>query len=94
MREIANRSSLTVLPRKPFNEWASLYNELSEEDLAERLNQKHVYLIDWSYNEENIIDVLEPYYLEIFEYELSSWNSFEHEWPQNRDIRLFLNGLK
>ena len=90
MKEITNRSALTVLPRKPFNERTRLYNELTEEELEERLKQKHVYLIEWSYNEENISDVLEPYYREIFEYELSSWNSFEHEWPQNRDIRMFL----
>ena len=31
-----------------------------------------------------------PYSLEIFEYELSSGDVYDHEWPQNRDIKMFL----
>lgn len=90
MKEIANRSAITVLPKKPFNEWASRYNGLTEEELEERLSQRHIYLIDWFMNPVNIFDLLEPYYFEIFEYELSSWNVYDHEWPQNRDIKMFL----
>ena len=40
-------------------------------------------------NDEDIIDVLEPYYLKIFEYELLSWNGYKSEWPQNRSWELF-----
>ena len=89
MNEITNRSALIVLPKDPYKEWAKLYNEEPNEDLENRLKEKHVYLIDWTYDEE-IIDVLEPYYLKIFEYELLSWNGYKSEWPQNRSLELFL----
>ena len=89
MKEITNRSALIVCPKGPFKEWAKLYNESPTEDLEQRLKEKHVYLIDWTYDED-IIDVLEPYYLKIFECELLSWNGYKSEWPQNRSYELFL----
>ena len=88
MKEITNRSALIVLPKTPYKEWAKLYNEEPNEDLDNRLKEKHVYLIDWTYDED-IIDVLKPYYLKIFEYELLSWNGYKSEWPQNRSWELF-----
>ena len=88
MKEITNRSALFVIPKEPFKEWAKLYSESPMEDLNQRLSEKHVYLIEWSY-EEDIDDVLKPYYLEIFEYELLSWNSYKSEWPQKRSLELF-----
>ena len=90
MKEIANRSAITVLPKKPFNEWARHYNGLTEEELEERLSERHIYLIDWFMKPINIFYLLEPYWLGIFEHELSSWNFYDHEWPQNRDIKMFL----
>ena len=89
MKEITNRSALFVIPKEPYKEWAKIYNESPIEDLNQRLNEKHVYLVEWFY-EENIVDVLKPYYLEIFEYELLSWNGYKSEWPQNRSLELFL----
>lgn len=89
MKEITNRSAIIVCPRTPFVEWAKLYNESPLEDLERRLKEKHVYLIDWTY-EEGIIDVLEPCYLKIFEHELLSWNAYKNEWPQNRIYETFL----
>jgi hypothetical protein len=89
MKEITNRSALFIIPKKPFKEWAKFYSESPIEELDQRLSEKHVYLIEW-FHEEDIIDILEPYYIEIFEYELLSWNSYKSEWPQNRSIELFL----
>ena len=88
MKEITNRSALIVCPKGPFKEWAKIYNESPTEDLEQRLKEKHVYLIYWTYDED-IIDV-EPYYLKIFEYELLSWNGYKSEWPQNRSNESFL----
>jgi hypothetical protein len=89
MKEITNRSALFIFPKKPFKEWAKLYNESPIDDLDQRLSEKHVYLLEW-FHEEDIVDVLKPYYIEIFEFELLSWNSYKNEWPQNRSIELFL----
>jgi len=89
MKEITNRSAIIVYPRKPYIEWARTYNESPVETLEQRLNEKHVYLIDWSYEEE-IIDALAPYYQKIFEYELLIWNSYKNEWPQTRTYETFI----
>ena len=89
MKEITNRSAIIVLPRKPFVEWAKLYNESPPEDLEQRLEEKHVYLIKWTFEEE-IVDVLESYYIRIFERELFSWNTYKNEWPQNRVYETFI----
>ena len=90
MKEVANRSALYVIPREPFKKWAKLYDEELNGDLKDRLNEKHVYLIDFFY-QEDLKDVLEPYYLEIFEYELKNWNYLKKEWPENRNIAVFLD---
>lgn len=89
MKEITNRSALFVTPREPFKEWARLHNESPMEDLAQRLTENHVYLVEW-FHEEPIADILRPYYLEIFESELLSWNSYRNEWPQDRSLESFL----
>lgn len=89
MKEITNRSALYVIPKGPFKEWAKLHNEGSFEELEDRLQEKHVYLIEWFYDGEPI-EILRPYYLEIFEYELLCWNSYKHEWPEDRSLEVFL----
>ena len=89
MKEISNRSPVIIRPKDPFKEWARMYNEISDQDLDQRLKEIHVYLIDWSYGEKQE-DVLKPYYQGMFEYELQSWNSIKSEWPKNRDYKLFL----
>jgi hypothetical protein len=88
MQEITNRSAIIVSSNRPFIEWANFYNESSNEDLKQRLEEDHIYLIDWTYGED-IDRVLSLYYSKIFEYELSSWNSIKKEWPQNRSYELF-----
>ncbi|NOR24110.1 MAG: hypothetical protein GQ542_06890 [Desulforhopalus sp.] len=88
MKEISNRSAIIVTPKSPFNEWAELYNESSKEELENRLGEKHIYLIEWTYEEE-FLDALKPYHSGIFEYELLSWNSYKHEWPKNRNYEIF-----
>jgi hypothetical protein len=88
MKEITNRSAIIVSPKHPFVEWANLYNESSNEDLNQRLEENHIYLIDWAYDEK-IDQVISQCYFKIFEYVLSSWNSIKKEWPQNRSYELF-----
>ena len=88
MKEVSNRSAILVSPKKPFKEWAEMYNEESEFDLKERLNEKRTYLIEWTTDKE-FSEILPNYYLKIFEYELSMWNDYKHEWPQDRSIENF-----
>jgi hypothetical protein len=90
MREITNRSALYLIPKEPFRKWATEYNDLSDEDLQSRLSEKHLYLIEYAYGEDFSTEILGPYFKQIFEYELDSWNSYKNEWPQKRDLKLFL----
>ena len=90
---VENRSALLIVPKEPYKEWAKLYNEESLEVLDARLNEKHIYLIEFSY-EEDLIDILNPYYIQIFENELLSWNHRKREWPEERSIAVFLNWFK
>ena len=90
MMEFANRSALYVIPRQPFKDWAANYNEEPEEELQARLNEKRIYLIDWVLDFENLSEAIGPYYLKIFEYELMTWNSYKHEWPEDRSLDVFL----
>jgi hypothetical protein len=91
MKEITNRSAVFIRSKEPFNEWAEACkcNDSSLEDLKEILNKKHVYLIDWTFNED-VTEVMEQYYKTIFEYELSDWNFYKHEWPENRTYEKFI----
>ena len=90
MKEFGNRSALYIIPKSPFKNWAKQYDDDPLCDLVERLNEKHIYLIDFFY-QETLEDILEPYYLNIFEYELSSWNTIRAEWPENRSINVFFD---
>ena len=93
MQQFENRSALLIVPKEPFKEWAELYNEESLEVLDARLDEKHIYLIEFSY-EEDLMDILSPYYIQIFENELLSWNHRKREWPEERSIAVFLNWFK
>ena len=50
-------------------------------------------LIEFSY-EEDLMDILKPCYIQIFENELLSWNNRKHEWPKERSIAIFLDWFK
>ena len=76
MREITNRSALYLIPKEPFKKWATEYNDLSDEDLQSRLSERHIYLIEYAYGEGFSTKILEPYFKQIFEYELDSWNNY------------------
>ena len=65
MQQFENRSALLIAPKEPFKKWARLYNEESLEVLDARLNEKHIYLIEFSY-EEYFMDILKPCYIQIF----------------------------
>lgn len=89
MKEISNRTPVIIIPKAPFKAWAQLYNEISDEDLEQRLKEIHVYLVDWFHGEKQE-DALKSYYRKIFDYELMSWNYIKKEWPPKRNYKLFL----
>ena len=91
MKDVNNRSALYILPKEPFKKWAALYNEDGFiENLDARLKEKHIYLIEYSFDDD-LRDILEPYYIKIFENELTHWNCYKREWPKDRNINAFLD---
>jgi len=90
MKDLSNRCALFIVPKSPFKKWAKQYDDDIGNDLEDRLNERHIYLIDLLYGKE-LPDILNPYYLDIFEYELSTWNRIRNEWPKDRDLDLFLD---
>lgn len=88
--EISTRQALFVAPKEPYKKWARLYNNESEAELFDRLNENHVYLIDIPVTGNLKYEVL-PYYQKIFENELECWNSIKKEWPENRSINAFFD---
>jgi len=93
MQEITNRSALLVTFKEPYKKWAKLYNEEPEEHLNDYLDEKHLYLVEYSFIEE-LPQVIETYYEKIFEAELKNWNSIKREWPKNRSLEVFLKWFK
>ena len=90
MKDVSNRAAINVSPKEMFKTWAELYNDSSAEELASRVKEKHVYLIDL-YLGQSLKDIIEPYFTKIFENELMLWNVIEHEWPENRNVDVFLD---
>ena len=90
MKDVSNRAAIYISPKEMFKTWAKLYNDSSEEELANRVKEKHIYLIDLNLGQ-SLKDTIEPYYTKVFENELMLWNVIEHEWPKNRSINVFLD---
>lgn len=92
MKEIINRSALYVIPKKPFKDWAAYYNDDTQEELENWLNERRIYLIENIYDglSNEVNEVLEQCYLKIFDYELMNWNGYKSEWPKERSLELFL----
>ena len=93
MKEIVNRAALYVTPKEPFIKWAKYYDESPEDDdLKDRISEKHIFLIEefYLFSNDGISKVLEPYWEKIFEYELTMWNAYKNEWPQQRTLDMFL----
>jgi len=90
MKDVSNRAAIYVLPKKMFKTWAELYNDSSEEELTNRVKEKHIYLIDLVLSQ-SLQEIIEPYYARIFENELMLWNAIEHEWPEKRNMEVFLD---
>ena len=85
-----DRSLLVVKPKKPFFDWVQTvdYEEgLTLEDVRE---DPSAYLIPELESPEEEREILKWCYEDIFEAELSSWYTDAAVWPQQRDLKMFL----
>ena len=85
-----DRSLLVVKPKKPFFDWvqAVSYDEgLTLENVREDAS---AYLIPELASPEEESQILKECYEAIFEEQLSSWYIDAEVWPQQRDLKMFL----
>ncbi|MGI8733962.1 MAG: hypothetical protein ACR2LM_11785 [Pyrinomonadaceae bacterium] len=88
MSEI-NRSLLVVKPKQPFLDWAHSWDR-ARYTLDDIREDSTAYLIpEYELNDEQMV-ILEYCHGFIFEEELFSWCIDEATWPEQRDLKTFL----
>ena len=90
MSEI-NRSLIIVKPKDPFLDWArSLDDENQELTLESMCKDSTAYLIPEIWHDADEEEFLKNYYDLLFEEQLEEWSLDETLWPQQRDLKMFL----
>ena len=85
-----NRSVAIIRPKRPFVDWANSISE-GEEFTIEDLNVECNAVLLPDYIADNYDGVLlEDFFKDIFELELSSWTTDYSQWPRNIDYEEFL----
>lgn len=90
MSEI-NRSLLILKPKQPFLDWTRTHDD-DDRDLS--LDELHhdstAYLIPELWQDSDQQELLESYYDVLFEEQLAGWWTDEADWPDTRDLKMFL----
>lgn len=90
MYGIINKAVITLIPKKPFIEWARSTDAqaafIEEESI---LSASTAYLVDDSEDGDEPEKLLRKNCKVIFEEELSSWYMDESTWPPKRDLKTF-----
>ena len=85
-----NRSAVTIGHQPAFIGWLKTTG-VSAERIAEleRLRERTVYLVPACHHPEELEEVVEDLFEEIFRRELRAWQSVEADWPDTADFELF-----
>ena len=90
--EPINRTALLVTPKRRFVEWVNALPEIGPPLKAEEISSlRSVYLIATGDLESDLQDLIDTYWAEIFEEQLTCWISDESAWPLNRTAHTFRN---
>jgi len=90
MSEI-NRSLIIVKPKQPFLDWARPLDVESQDLTLESMcKDSTAYLIPEIWHDPDEEDFLTTYYDLLFEEQLEEWSLDETAWPQQRDLKMFL----
>ena len=81
-----NRSLLIVRFKQPFLDWAV---SLDDSGLVPELGDETAYLVPEFDDEKEAERILKRVYEEVFERELTSWDTQESRWPKPRTLALF-----
>ncbi len=86
MRTI-NRTAVTIVPRKPYIDWANSFDDGPELDTAS--SHATSLLIPDTYDEYSYETFIKRNYRMIFEEELSSWITDPASWPKRMSYDVF-----
>ena len=90
MSEI-NRSLVIVKPKQPFLDWARSLDEDPQDLTLESISKDSTaYLIPEIWHDQDEQEFLQTCYDILFEEQLEEWSMDETAWPQQRDLKMFL----
>lgn len=85
--KIINRGYISVTSLKPFHEWVGTFED--EDDMGQdELQEPNIYLITEDFFD--VEPIIEQHFKKIFANELSMITENEEDWPQDRNIEVFL----
>ena len=86
-----NRTVLVVKPKQPFLAWAHSLDDESKDLTLERLREDcTAYLVPEIQYDSEQRQVLEWCFELLFEEELEGWHTEPKDWPQDRNLEMFL----
>lgn len=83
-----NRAFISILPKRPFYDWANTVFNDSTPMTAEDM-EATCYAISDDFAAEDLAEVVKPHYEFIFEQELFSCCTDPDEWPEKRTWKMF-----
>ena len=86
--KLTNRGFITVTPKQIFWDWANEFEDELTFSAADNV-EPNVYLITDDFFE--VEPLIEQHFKKIFSNELSMITDTEADWPENRNMDLFLN---
>jgi hypothetical protein len=87
-----DRTVLVVKPKQPFLDWVhSLDDESKDFTLDNAREDCTAYLVPEIQDDLEQRQVLEWCYELLFEEELEGWHTESKDWPQNRNLKMFLD---
>lgn len=86
-----DRSLMVVRPKQPFLDWVQSVDYDKDLTLELVRDEPTAYLIPQLWDDAEQAAILEWCYEEVFEAELESWYTDPDLWPQERDLKMFLD---
>lgn len=86
-----DRTVLVVRPKQPFLDWVQSLDDESKDFTLENLRQDcAAYLVPEILDDSEQRQVLEWCFVRVFEEQLEGWHTEPKDWPQNRNLKMFL----
>ena len=84
-----NRCAVTVRAKQPFLDWLEGLPDMLDLSLEEINTRSTAYLLPFVDDLGTQTDLLEEFFLDIFEEEIAGWWTVQDDWPDTSDFDLF-----